>query len=87
MIAFMLPILAILALLLGLMLLLGTEWVRGIFHPEITRKFMHISIGSLSLSFPWIFSEPYQLWILAILATLTLLTVRFSESSTALFIC
>ena len=28
-------------------------------HPELLRKLVHISIGLVTLTFPWIFAEPW----------------------------
>jgi phytol kinase len=42
---------------------------------KITAKLLHISMGMLALSFPWIFSQASQVWILATVATLVLLAL------------
>jgi len=67
---------AVLVILLATMILLGSERAEISLQPEIRRKLMHISMGMLALSFPWIFSQSYHVWLLATLATLALLTVR-----------
>lgn len=76
MISVTLSIPAVLAILLTMMILLGSERAQASLQPEIRRKLMHVSMGMLALSFPWIFSQYYHVWLLATLATLALLTVR-----------
>lgn len=42
---------------------------------KVTAKLLHISMGMLALSFPWIFSQASQVWMLATVATLALLAL------------
>jgi phytol kinase len=44
---------------------------------EITGILPHISAGALALSYPWYFLQEAQVWLLATVATLGLLALRF----------
>lgn len=45
-------------------------------HPELVRKLLHVGMGSLTLSFPWLFNTPWPVWLLAALAIAHLFAVR-----------
>jgi phytol kinase len=45
-------------------------------HPEILRKAMHIGMGLVTLSFPWVFATSWPVWLLAGLAVAALVGVR-----------
>ena len=44
--------------------------------PEVPRKSIHVVMGLGCAAFPWIFSNPFPVWILATLATLPILAIR-----------
>jgi phytol kinase len=59
-------------LLLGLRL-----WQRwGTPHPELVRKLLHISMGSVTLTFPWLFHEAWPVLVLWVLSTGGMLALR-----------
>lgn len=37
-------------------------------HPELLRKTLHMGMGLITLSFPWLFAESWPVWTLAVLA-------------------
>jgi phytol kinase len=45
-------------------------------HPEIVRKLLHVPMGLLTLSFPWLFDRPLPVILLAIVAAVALLSLR-----------
>lgn len=59
-------------------LLLGLRWAQRSFtlHPEVTRKAVHLSMGLLTLSFPWLFDAPLPVWVLGGVAIAILLALR-----------
>lgn len=69
-------ILLVLILLAGLMA--AVKWGSGRYslHPELSRKLVHVVMGLLTLSFPWLFSEPWPVLLLALLAVSALAGVR-----------
>lgn len=46
-------------------------------HPEHARKTVHILLGLTTLAFPWLFSSPWPVLVLGLLAGAFLLAVRF----------
>jgi phytol kinase len=70
-------IVAVLVTLGGLMLGLRFYQRRYSPHPEIVRKLLHIPMGLLTLTFPWLFDSALPVVILAGLAIAGLLTIRF----------
>lgn len=64
-----------LALLAGLPLL-RTIVARCGGSAEVSRKSVHVLMGAICLSFPWVFDRPLPVWILAALATVPLAVVR-----------
>jgi len=70
---------SVLALLLSLMLGLTAAQRRNAIHPELARKGLHLVMGSVALGFPWLFAESGPVWLLAALATLTLLASRYTR--------
>lgn len=77
------PVLAIasvLALLLILMIGLGVAQKRNLVHPELARKGLHVSMGSVAITFPWVFNETWPVWVLGVLATGTLMVTRYLPS-------
>ncbi|HEY9699554.1 MAG TPA: hypothetical protein V6D10_20005 [Trichocoleus sp.] len=63
-----LNVLSILTVLLGLMLVLRLIQRRYAPHPELIRKLLHVSMGLITLSFPWLFHSALPVVILAVLA-------------------
>ncbi|GAB4453149.1 MAG: hypothetical protein OHK0029_05360 [Armatimonadaceae bacterium] len=66
---------ALVAAVLGA-LLLGLRSLRGRVHPEIVRKLLHVGMGLVTLSFPWLFSASWPVWVLAAGASLLLLLLK-----------
>ena len=48
-------------------------------HPEITRKIIHLSLGGVCLSFPWIFTQFLDVLILCSLCLSTMFIIRFTD--------
>lgn len=74
------PLLGIGIVLLALGLLMPAVNVlrhRGYLQAETARKCVHLGMGTLCLSFPWLFHEPWPVWLLAALAVLALGSVRW----------
>lgn len=76
MIAPLLGVVLVLAALGGLMLVVGQAQRHTWLRPELARKSVHIGMGLVCLSFPWLFREAWQVWLLAGLAVLPLIAVR-----------
>lgn len=55
----------VLALFVGLMITLRLYGRSRKPHPEILRKLMHVGMGLITLSFPWVFAETWPVWTLA----------------------
>jgi phytol kinase len=73
------PAMGILAFFAALTLILGlVQWLARFprFHGEIRRKIVHICMGLLTLSFPWLFKSDKPVWILALIATVLLIFMR-----------
>ncbi len=49
---------------------------RGTLGAEGARKLVHVGMGTLCLTFPWLFAEPWPVWVLAGLAVGALLLLR-----------
>ena len=47
--------------------------------PEFSRKAVHILLGCITLSFPWVFREPWAVLVLGILALAALLSIRLMK--------
>ncbi len=45
-------------------------------HPELTRKLVHVCMGLVTLTFPWVFDETWPVTTLAVLAVAALLALR-----------
>ncbi len=65
-----------LAVLLGLMVGLSACRRRGALPPEPARKLLHIGMGLVALSFPWLFACAWPVLLLAGIAMLVLAAVR-----------
>jgi phytol kinase len=70
----------VLACLGGLMGGLRVYQVRFAPHPEWVRKLLHVGMGLLALSFPWLFAETWPALALAALSIAVLVLLRFLES-------
>ncbi|MBD2459431.1 hypothetical protein H6G89_00095 [Oscillatoria sp. FACHB-1407] len=66
----------VLAFLLGLMVGLRVVQHRFSPHPEFIRKGLHIPMGLMTLTFPWLFDQPLPVFILAGLAIAWLSILR-----------
>ncbi len=44
--------------------------------PEVARKIVHVAMGLTCVTFPWLFTRPFPVWILAGMATIPLAVVR-----------
>lgn len=71
-----LGILLVLAVLGGLFG--GCRWYAARYqpHPEVARKSLHVALGLVTLSFPWLFDAPWPVITLAVLAVVALTAVR-----------
>ncbi|MFA6563143.1 MAG: hypothetical protein WCV00_14630 [Verrucomicrobiia bacterium] len=67
----------VLAILGALMCAVGVAQRRWAWHPEVARKLVHVVMGLVCLSFPWLFRDIWPVWALAALAALMLGSVRF----------
>ncbi len=76
------PAVAILIILacLGALILVSAWGVRtGKLSGELARKSVHVGMGAICLSFPWLFDSPLPVQILAAAAILTLLCIRVTQ--------
>jgi phytol kinase len=69
---------AVLAALGGLTAGLRFWQVRGGPHPELVRKLLHMGMGLVTLSFPWVFASAWPVVLLAVLAVAGLLLLRLT---------
>ncbi len=69
-------IIGILLLLLLLMAALKLLKWRYDIHPELSRKLLHILMGAVTLTFPWVFSHWWPVVVLAAAAMTLLLSIR-----------
>lgn len=60
-------------------LILGMKSLAGrcALHPEISRKLVHILMGLVTLTFPWLFHDVWPVLLLSILAIAALAALRF----------
>jgi phytol kinase len=68
--------------LLGLVGLMGglRLWQRsGRPHPELVRKLLHVGMGSVALSFPWLFADTWPVLLLAAITAPGMLALRLSR--------
>jgi phytol kinase len=45
-------------------------------HPEVVRKFLHVGMGLVTLSFPWLFDQAWPVILLAVLSIVLLASLR-----------
>lgn len=69
-------ILLVLVLLGGVMAALKLISARCCLHPETSRKAVHILMGMVTLSFPWLFREAWPVLLLTVLAVVALAGTR-----------
>jgi phytol kinase len=67
---------ALVGLLFGLRLLQRT----GRVHPELVRKLLHIGMGLVTLSFPWLFDEAWPVLLLGCSSIVLLISLRLVRS-------
>ena len=77
----LLGILLVLAVLFSLMAALKVYAHRCKPHPELVRKLLHIGMGLLTLSFPWLFNALWPVWLLAAIAVAHLVAVLLPAST------
>ncbi len=70
-------ILLVLAILGSVMMLLRFIRARFTLHPELSRKIVHVTMGLVVLSFPWLFDRTWPVMVLVIAAVAFLLTIRW----------
>ena len=63
----------VLLILAGLMAALAYFHKNHAPHPELVRKLLHIGMGLVTLSFPYLFDAAWPVIVLAILAVLVLM--------------
>ncbi len=62
----------VLTVLVGMLLSLRALRHRCQWHPEVPRKLLHVGMGLVTLSFPWVFAATWPVWVLAGLAAVLL---------------
>lgn len=72
-----------LALLVGVLVLASVLGSHLSLDAEVRRKIVHVSLGLYALSFPLIFSEPWEVAVLCALAVALLMGVRYSPRLSA----
>jgi len=66
-------VLVLLGSLLGALRLVQIKWAP---HPELVRKLLHVAMGLVTLTFPWLFDSPWPVVSLAVMAAGGMLAVR-----------
>jgi phytol kinase len=66
----------VLAILVGLMAALRLLQRLVAPHPELVRKLLHMGMGLVTLTFPWLFDAAWPIVVLAVLSIIGLLAVR-----------
>jgi phytol kinase len=66
----------VLAILVGLMAALRLFQRLAAPHPELVRKLLHMGMGLVTLTFPWLFDTAWPIVLLAVLSIIGLLAVR-----------
>ncbi len=78
-------VLLIAGMLIALMGLISGAVRRGALRAEWGRKLLHVGMGAITLSFPWLIGSSAPVLVLALLAGTWLLAVRFSPRLMARF--
>lgn len=81
------PVLAVCGALVVLMALLSSAPVRRHLHVELSRKVLHVVMGLVTLSFPWVFDGLASVVVLAALSLAWLELVRLHAPLRAAFAC
>ncbi len=74
------PIAGLVLVLVGLAVAVGFAKAlgsRGALGPEASRKFVHVGMGVVCLTFPWLFRDAWPVWVLAAVAALALAALRY----------
>lgn len=71
-----LGIILVLLALLGLMAGLHAFRAHASPHPEIVRKLLHVGMGLVTLTFPWLFVDTWPVWVLAGVSVALLLAAK-----------
>lgn len=66
----------VIGMLVGMLTLLRSYQQRHHTHPEVVRKLLHIGMGSVCLSFPWLFEQVLPVLILAGITSTLLVGLR-----------
>src|SRR4051812_25876345 len=69
-------VIVIIVLLCTLMAILKVLRTRRAVHPELLRKVVHILIGLVTLSFPWLFAEPWPVIAIAAVSSALMVAVK-----------
>lgn len=70
-------IVSVLAVLLASISLLRWYQISQKPHPEIVRKLLHVTMGSVTITFPWVFHETWPVWLLALVSACTLGAIKY----------
>ena len=62
------------AAVMGAVKLAGRHWQ---LHPEVCRKLVHVGMGFVTLTFPWLFNESWAVWVLNGAFVVALSALRF----------
>jgi phytol kinase len=65
-----------LVVLVGIMIGLRRFAMKCRPHPEIPRKLLHVGMGLVTLSFPWVFADTWPVWVLAALSVLLFVAAK-----------
>lgn len=70
-------IIAVLSVLMASIALL--RWYQAAHkpHPEVLRKLLHVIMGGITISFPWVFSAVWPVWVLALTSAITLSAIKY----------
>jgi phytol kinase len=61
-------------------MMLGLRLLKGKLHPELLRKLLHVGMGMVTLSFPWLFQAAWPVITLGVLASILMLLIRQSSA-------
>jgi phytol kinase len=70
---------AVMVAMLTLLTALGLLQRRWLVHPEVPRKLMHVGMGLIVLSLPWLFPTPWPVVALSAAAVVLLLLIRLTR--------
>ncbi len=75
-----LGITVIIFLLIGLLFVLHRVQIKWHPHPELIRKSLHMGMGSVTLTFPWLFQEVWAVVTVSSISAIILLVVRYHKT-------